>query len=147
MAGMGDVATTSLRKPPVTPRAHSRASRRQLVWFGTLLELARRMGSRPEGACNNRNREQEDQPDSQRAARQRAIRGKRWDTPQIHLHRITRESYQDWKDRFYPKQKELMELATNGKLLQDSSAGWMRTTPTPCVLPSRLRQTAMPAWG
>ena len=31
---------------------------------------------------------------------------------------ITRESYQDWKDRFYPKQKELMELATNGKLLQ-----------------------------
>ena len=33
--------------------------------------------------------------------------------------RITRESYQDWKDRFYPKQKELMDLATNGKLLQD----------------------------
>ncbi|WP_322864403.1 hypothetical protein [Aeromonas allosaccharophila] len=33
--------------------------------------------------------------------------------------RITRESYQDWKTRFYPKQKELMELATNGKLLQD----------------------------
>ncbi|MFQ1995674.1 hypothetical protein ACK36C_20330 [Aeromonas veronii] len=32
---------------------------------------------------------------------------------------ITRESYQDWKNRFYPKQKELMELATNGKLLQD----------------------------
>ncbi|MFM4984809.1 hypothetical protein ACEUB5_14070 [Aeromonas veronii] len=32
---------------------------------------------------------------------------------------ITRESYQDWKDRFYPKQKELMELATNGKLLQE----------------------------
>ncbi|MCF5912049.1 hypothetical protein [Aeromonas veronii] len=30
---------------------------------------------------------------------------------------ITRESYQDWKNRFYPKQKELMELATNGKLL------------------------------
>lgn len=33
--------------------------------------------------------------------------------------RITRESYQDWKTRFYPKQKELMELATNGQLLQD----------------------------
>ena len=32
---------------------------------------------------------------------------------------ITRESYQDWKDRFYPKQKELMELATNDKLLQE----------------------------
>lgn len=32
---------------------------------------------------------------------------------------ITRESYQDWKTRFYPKQKELMELATNGKLLQE----------------------------
>ena len=32
---------------------------------------------------------------------------------------ITRESYQDWKDRFYLKQKELMELATNGKLLQE----------------------------
>lgn len=33
--------------------------------------------------------------------------------------RITRESYQDWKNRFYPKQKELMDLATNGKLLQE----------------------------
>ncbi|MFB2866311.1 hypothetical protein [Aeromonas sp. MdU4] len=33
--------------------------------------------------------------------------------------RITRESYQDWKARFYPKQKALMDLATNGKLLQD----------------------------
>lgn len=32
---------------------------------------------------------------------------------------ITRESYQDWKNRFYPKQKELMELATNGQLLQE----------------------------
>ncbi|MDH1635755.1 hypothetical protein [Aeromonas caviae] len=32
---------------------------------------------------------------------------------------ITRESYQDWKDRFYPKQKELMELATNDQLLQE----------------------------
>lgn len=32
---------------------------------------------------------------------------------------ITHESYRDWKDRFYPKQKELMELATNGKLLQE----------------------------
>ncbi|MGS3139381.1 hypothetical protein ACB316_14315 [Aeromonas sanarellii] len=33
--------------------------------------------------------------------------------------KITRESYQDWKDRFYPKQKELMDLATNGQLLRD----------------------------
>ena len=33
--------------------------------------------------------------------------------------KITRESYQDWKDRFYPKQKELMELATNDQLLQE----------------------------
>ncbi|HDZ8829484.1 hypothetical protein [Aeromonas dhakensis] len=32
---------------------------------------------------------------------------------------ITRDSYQDWKARFYPKQKELMELATNGQLLRD----------------------------
>ena len=33
--------------------------------------------------------------------------------------KITREQYQDWKARFYPKQKELMELATNGQLLRD----------------------------
>ncbi|MEI4974448.1 hypothetical protein U1437_09105 [Aeromonas caviae] len=33
--------------------------------------------------------------------------------------KITRDQYQDWKTRFYPKQKELMELATNGKLLQE----------------------------
>lgn len=32
---------------------------------------------------------------------------------------ITRDSYQDWEARFYPKQKELMELATNGQLLRD----------------------------
>lgn len=32
---------------------------------------------------------------------------------------ITRESYQDWKTRLYPKQQELMELATNGQLLRD----------------------------
>lgn len=32
---------------------------------------------------------------------------------------ITRESYQDWKNRFYPKQQELMEMATNGQLLRD----------------------------
>jgi len=32
---------------------------------------------------------------------------------------ITRDSYQDWKNRFYPKQQELMELATNGQLLRD----------------------------
>ncbi|WP_017411430.1 hypothetical protein [Aeromonas salmonicida] len=32
---------------------------------------------------------------------------------------VTREQYQDWKTRFYPKQKELMELATNGQLLRD----------------------------
>lgn len=33
--------------------------------------------------------------------------------------KITREQYQDWKTRLYPKQKELMELATNGQLLRD----------------------------
>ncbi|MFM5393147.1 hypothetical protein ACEUAB_03165 [Aeromonas veronii] len=33
--------------------------------------------------------------------------------------KITRENYQDWKQRFYPKQKELMGLATNGRLLQE----------------------------
>lgn len=32
---------------------------------------------------------------------------------------ITRDRYQDWKNRFYPKQQELMELATNGQLLRD----------------------------
>lgn len=31
--------------------------------------------------------------------------------------RLTREQYQDWLARFYPKQKELMQLATNGQLL------------------------------
>ncbi|MFM4938187.1 hypothetical protein [Aeromonas enteropelogenes] len=33
--------------------------------------------------------------------------------------RITREQYQDWLSRFYPKQKELMGLATTGQLLQE----------------------------
>lgn len=33
--------------------------------------------------------------------------------------KITRDQYQDWKTRFYPKQKELMELATNGQLLRE----------------------------
>lgn len=33
--------------------------------------------------------------------------------------RVTREQYQDWKSRFYPKQKQLMELATNGQLMRD----------------------------
>ncbi|WP_421174095.1 hypothetical protein [Aeromonas enteropelogenes] len=32
---------------------------------------------------------------------------------------IVRQQYQDWYDRFYPKQKELMDLAINGQLLQD----------------------------
>ena len=31
--------------------------------------------------------------------------------------RLTREQYQDWLTRFYPKQKALMQLATNGQLL------------------------------
>ncbi|MCX2533690.1 hypothetical protein OQ486_09395 [Plesiomonas shigelloides] len=31
--------------------------------------------------------------------------------------RLTREQYQNWLTRFYPKQKELMNLATNGQLL------------------------------
>ncbi|MGS3142636.1 hypothetical protein ACB274_08550 [Aeromonas sanarellii] len=33
--------------------------------------------------------------------------------------KITREQYQDWKVRFYPKQQELMELANNGQLLRE----------------------------
>ncbi|MGL5130558.1 MAG: hypothetical protein ACRC7D_21060 [Aeromonas popoffii] len=33
--------------------------------------------------------------------------------------KITREQYQDWETRFYPKQKELMDLATNGQLLRE----------------------------
>ena len=33
--------------------------------------------------------------------------------------KITREQYQDWKTRFYPKQQERMELATNGQLLRE----------------------------
>ena len=33
--------------------------------------------------------------------------------------KITREQYEDWKTRFYPKQQELMELATNGQLLRE----------------------------
>lgn len=33
--------------------------------------------------------------------------------------RITREQFADWQARFYPKQKELMGLATNGQLLRD----------------------------
>lgn len=33
--------------------------------------------------------------------------------------KITREQYQDWKARFYPKQQELMELANNGQLLRE----------------------------
>ena len=32
---------------------------------------------------------------------------------------IVRQQYTDWKTRFYPKQQELMELATNGQLLRD----------------------------
>jgi hypothetical protein len=33
--------------------------------------------------------------------------------------KITREQYQDWLTRFYPKQKELMGLATSGQLLRE----------------------------
>ena len=32
---------------------------------------------------------------------------------------IIRDQYDDWKNRFYPKQQELMGLATNGQLLND----------------------------
>ena len=32
---------------------------------------------------------------------------------------IARQQYTDWKTRFYPKQQELMELATNGQLLRE----------------------------
>ena len=61
---------------------------------------------------------------------------------------ITRESYQDWKDRFYPKQKELMELATNGKLLQEqlgrvdeNNANALRSAQQATAKPQ------CPAWG
>ncbi|WP_323970718.1 hypothetical protein [Aeromonas hydrophila] len=33
--------------------------------------------------------------------------------------KITREQYLDWLTRFYPKQKELMGLATSGQLLRE----------------------------
>ena len=61
--------------------------------------------------------------------------------------KITREQYQDWKTRFYPKQQELMELANNGQLLREQLGRWTRTTPTLCVRPSRPRPTAMREWG
>ena len=74
----------------MTPRAHSRASRRQLVWLVPLAGAGTAYGLKElKGARNNRNREQEDQPDSQRAARQGLLRVNGWDTPQIHLLQIT----------------------------------------------------------
>ncbi|HIE0017522.1 hypothetical protein [Serratia marcescens] len=33
--------------------------------------------------------------------------------------RLIREQYADWQNRFYPKQKELMGLATSGQLMND----------------------------
>ena len=32
---------------------------------------------------------------------------------------ITRDQYADWKQRYYPKQQELMGLATSGQLMND----------------------------
>lgn len=36
--------------------------------------------------------------------------------------RLIREQYADWQNRFYPKQKELMGLATSGQLMNDQLA-------------------------
>ncbi|WP_447875200.1 hypothetical protein [Serratia fonticola] len=36
--------------------------------------------------------------------------------------RLIREQYDDWYNRFYPKQKELMELSTSGQLMNNQLA-------------------------
>lgn len=36
--------------------------------------------------------------------------------------KITREMYDDWYERFYPKQKELLEKASNGVLAKEQLA-------------------------
>ena len=42
--------------------------------------------------------------------------------------KITREQYDDWKNRFYPKQQELMDLATSGELMTNQLARVDATT-------------------
>ena len=41
---------------------------------------------------------------------------------------IIREQYDDWKERFYPKQQELMNLATSGELMKNQLARVDATT-------------------
>ncbi|WP_447879251.1 hypothetical protein [Serratia fonticola] len=36
--------------------------------------------------------------------------------------RLIREQYDDWYNRFYPKQKELMDLSTSGQLMNNQLA-------------------------
>ena len=76
------------------------------------------MGSKAEGACNNRNREQKISPTASVLQRQGLLRV----NDGIRRRYICTDHSRELpglKDRFYPKQKELMELATNGKLLQE----------------------------
>ena len=41
---------------------------------------------------------------------------------------IIRDLYDDWKNRFYPKQQELMDLATSGELMKNQLARVDATT-------------------
>ena len=41
---------------------------------------------------------------------------------------IMRDQYDDWKNRFYPKQQELMDLATSGELMKNQLARVDATT-------------------
>ena len=41
---------------------------------------------------------------------------------------IIRDQYDDWKNRFYPKQQELMDLATSGELMKNQLARVDATT-------------------
>ena len=41
---------------------------------------------------------------------------------------IIRDQYDDWKERFYPKQQELMDLATSGELMKNQLARVDATT-------------------
>ena len=41
---------------------------------------------------------------------------------------IIRDQYDDWKNRFYPKQQELMDLATSGELMKNQLARVDTTT-------------------
>lgn len=41
---------------------------------------------------------------------------------------IIRDQYDDWKNRFYPKQQELMDLATSGEMMKNQLARVDATT-------------------